>query len=112
MTATPSNVEFSDENAVTTRDAGAGGPRQLTDSSPALVVRLPGVIEHLVEKRDRDRAWWLGGAFDRPATGGERAFLTAGGALRDPSASPRLQTRVDVRGSVRRRSWPMLDGAR
>lgn len=111
MTAAPSNVEFSDQNTVTTQDAPAGKPRQLTGRSPALVVRLPGVVEHLVDKRDRDLARWLGCAFDRPATTAERAFLAARGALRDPSASPRLLTRVSVRGGLRRRTWPMLDGA-
>ncbi|BCP11685.1 hypothetical protein MINTM020_37830 [Mycobacterium paraintracellulare] len=108
---TDSNVAVSDENALTKKDGVAGEPCQQTSWPPALVVRLPGVVEHLVEKRDRDRARWLGGAFDRPATTGERVFLVARGALRDPSASPRLATRVAVRGAVRRRTWPMLDGA-
>lgn len=76
----------------------------------ALAVRLPGVVEHVVEKRDRDLVRWYGCPFDRPATTAERAFLAARGALSDPSAAPRLMTRVEVRGAVRRRTWPMLGG--
>jgi hypothetical protein len=111
MTAASSNIEFSDENAVAKQDTTAGKRRQQTGRPPALVVRLPGAVEHMAERRDRDRARWLGGTFDRPATPSERAFLAARGALSDPSARTALLTRVEVRGGVRRRTWPMLDGA-
>lgn len=87
---------------------GAVGERR---QPPALVVRLPGVVEHMTERRDKDRARWLGGRFDRPATPSERAFLAARGALRGPSARTALLTRVEVHGSVRRRTWPTLGGA-
>lgn len=110
MSAT-SNVPSSDENALTTKEAHAGQLREQMGWPPGLAVRLPGVIEHLVERHDRDVVRWLGNGFDRPATAAERAFLAARGALRDPSASPRLQTRIDVRGGLRRRTWPTLDAA-
>lgn len=109
VTATCSNVEFSSETAEISGDGSAGPTCQQT--APALVVRLPGIVEHIAERRDRDRARWLGHAFNRPATTSERAFLAASGTLTDPSASPRLQTRVEVCGAVRRRTWPMLSGA-
>ncbi|MGY4713023.1 hypothetical protein ACXDF8_26325 [Mycolicibacterium sp. CBM1] len=108
MTESPSNVDFSSHKPATSDDTTAG--QLLQQAAPALVVRLPGVTEHLIERCDRDRARWLGHHFNRPATTSERAFLAASGALADPSASPRLQTRVDVRGGVRRRTWPMLAG--
>lgn len=92
-----------DENA---GQNAAGAPAR----PGALAVRLPGVVEHLVEKRDRDLVRWLGCPFDRPATTAERAFLTARG-VRSHSAAARLLTRVEVRGTARRRTWPMLGGA-
>jgi len=107
---TTSNVEFSERNAPTSQDPIAGGLAQLTTRPPALSVRLSGRVEHLAERRDRDLALWRGSPFDRPATIAERAFLAARGALSEPSACPRLLTRVDVRGAVRRRTWPMLGG--
>lgn len=106
-----SNVAFSDENALTTKDTHVDRPREQMSCPPALAVRLPGVIEHLVERHDRDVSRWLGNGFNRPATAAERAFLAARGALRDPSASPRLLTRIDVRGGLRRRTWPTMDGS-
>lgn len=105
-----SNVEFSERNAPTSQDAGAGAHMQLTNRPPALAVRLPGRVEHCVERQDRDLERWRGSPIDRPTTMAERAFLAAMGALSQPSASPRLLTRVAVRGAVRHRTWPMLSG--
>ena len=110
MTA-DSNVAFSDEKPLTSPYGEAGVGHEQTVRAPALAVRLPGVVEHQVERHDRDLARWLGCPFDRRATIAERVFLTARGSLRDPSAVPRLLTRVALRGTARRRTWPMLGGA-
>ncbi|MGQ9349729.1 hypothetical protein [Mycolicibacterium gilvum] len=62
--------------------------------------------EALTERRDRDRASWLGvDAFTRPPTPPERQLLATVAAVHDPG---RLTTCVTVRGGLYRRSWPQL----
>lgn len=81
----------------------AGGRRV---TAPALIVRLPGVVEQDRERLDRDRCKWLGcKQFDRPATTPERVWL----AGRYAAMPARLLTRVEILpDGVRRRSWPAL----
>lgn len=62
--------------------------------------------EALTERRDRDRAAWLGvDTFSRAPTPPERQLLTAVAAVRDPA---KLTTAVTVRGGLWRRCWPQL----
>jgi len=64
------------------------------------------VVERLQERRDRDRAGWLGVThFTRPATPAETALIAAVPGVHNPA---KLLTRVDLRGGLYRRSWPQL----
>lgn len=66
----------------------------------------PGHVEHLQQRRDQDRARWLGvDTFIRPATAGERAYVAR--QLGD-TPTDALTTRVTVRGGRWRRTWPLL----
>ncbi|MGV0790486.1 hypothetical protein [Mycolicibacterium sp. XJ1819] len=62
-------------------------------------------IERLQERRDRDRAHWIGvPTFTRPPTPQEQAMLSSVAG----AAASGVRTRVDVRGGLYRRSWPTL----
>lgn len=63
-------------------------------------------VERLQERRDRDRAHWIGHpVFDRPATPAERALISSVAGV---DGARGVMTRVDVRGGLYRRRWPGL----
>lgn len=65
-----------------------------------------GQADRLQERRDRDRAKWLGvDTFTRKPTPPERQLLATVAAVRDPA---KLTTCVTVRGGLWRRCWPQL----
>lgn len=65
-----------------------------------------GRVERLQERRDRDRAHWIGvPTFTRPPTPPEQALIASVAGADGAGGVP---TRVDCRGGLYRRSWPAL----
>lgn len=100
MTARPDRV------SARLADRAAAQRRRLATSGVAGRIDPASRVEALQERRDRDRARWLGVAtFDRPPTPAEMALISP---VADETDARRVKTRVDVRGGLYRRCWPAL----
>ena len=87
-------------------DLAAAQRRRLATSGVAGRIDPSSRVEALQERRDRDRARWLGvHTFDRPPTPAEKALILP---VTDENTARQVRTRVDVRGGLYRRCWPAL----
>ncbi|MGV0796049.1 hypothetical protein ABQF26_03720 [Mycolicibacterium elephantis] len=87
-------------------DPAAAQRRRLATIGVAGLIDPSSRVEALQERRDRDRARWLGiPTFDRPPTPAEKALISP---VTGETDARHLQTRVDLRGGLYRRCWPAL----
>lgn len=99
---------MNDQQPQTAPDGVEDRADKLATAGIAGLIHPDSRVERLQERRDRDRAAWLGvNTFTRPPTPTEQA-LTA--ALPHVSHPDRVRTRVTVQGGLYRRSWPAARG--
>ncbi|KMV15288.1 hypothetical protein BMW24_008710 [Mycobacterium heckeshornense] len=85
----------------------SAGSANAFDALVGIVSRIDkGPVEHLQERRDRDRTAWIGSpTFKRPPSHAERTFISP---LCDERGSDGHWTLVDLSGGVWCRSWPSV----